>query len=228
MGKKYLDIKENSLESSVYNILHGIQEKKIEEDEKLGIASNGLRVVGVEKCYKKYPFGIESKDDVYAVDIGLKMFFSVVVATYDRNVIVPVEIIFKLWSALLRSERSFNDLNGREVLKATFQNAKSQIQNMFLTNGASSATSDGVSPRASDWSITEMKASDWLIPEEDPGSLLGQGLPDAVQGPGVAPLGDIEAVRLHPGLDHVRGEDREPAENTCEPARPELFHFTRL
>ena len=26
MGKKYLDIKENSLESSVYNILHGIQE----------------------------------------------------------------------------------------------------------------------------------------------------------------------------------------------------------
>ena len=26
MGKKYLDIKENSLESSVYNVLHGIQE----------------------------------------------------------------------------------------------------------------------------------------------------------------------------------------------------------
>ena len=30
MGKKYLDIKENSLESSVYNILHGIQEKKLD------------------------------------------------------------------------------------------------------------------------------------------------------------------------------------------------------
>ena len=71
-----------------------------------------------------------------------------------------------------------------------------------------------------------MKASNWLIPEEDPGPLLGQGLPDAVQGPGVAPLGDIEAVRLHPGLDHVRGEDRQPAEDTCEPARPELLYLT--
>ena len=30
MGKKYLDIKDNSLESSVYNILHGIQEKKLD------------------------------------------------------------------------------------------------------------------------------------------------------------------------------------------------------
>ena len=30
MGKKYLDIKENSLESSVYNVLHGIQEKKLD------------------------------------------------------------------------------------------------------------------------------------------------------------------------------------------------------
>jgi hypothetical protein len=27
MGKRYLEIKENSLESSVFNILHGIQEK---------------------------------------------------------------------------------------------------------------------------------------------------------------------------------------------------------
>jgi ABC-type multidrug transport system ATPase subunit len=40
---------------------------KILSDEKLGVPSNGLRVVGVEKCYRKYPFGIESKDDVYAV-----------------------------------------------------------------------------------------------------------------------------------------------------------------
>ena len=30
MGKKYLDIKDNSLESSVYNVLHGIQEKKLD------------------------------------------------------------------------------------------------------------------------------------------------------------------------------------------------------
>ena len=31
MGKRYLEIKENSLESSVFNILHGIQEETIEE-----------------------------------------------------------------------------------------------------------------------------------------------------------------------------------------------------
>ena len=73
-----------------------------------------------------------------------------------------------------------------------------------------------------------MKASDWLIPEEDPRSLLCQGLPDAVQGPGVSPLGDIEAVRLHPGLDHIKGEDRQPAEDTSEAASPELLHLTRL
>lgn len=37
------------------------------EDERLNIPSTGLRVVGVEKVYRKYPFGILSKDDVYAV-----------------------------------------------------------------------------------------------------------------------------------------------------------------
>ena len=31
MGKRYLEIKEKSLESSVFNILHGIQEETIEE-----------------------------------------------------------------------------------------------------------------------------------------------------------------------------------------------------
>ena len=73
-----------------------------------------------------------------------------------------------------------------------------------------------------------MKASDWLIPEEDPRSLLGQGLPCTVQGTGVGPFGDIEAVCLHPGLDHVKGEDGQPAEDTSEATSPELLHLTRL
>ena len=35
MGKRYLEIKENSLESSVFNILHGIQEASGVKKEKL-------------------------------------------------------------------------------------------------------------------------------------------------------------------------------------------------
>lgn len=109
---------------------------KIKDTEALSVSAEVLKRIKTRHSKQKAKptktkfDGIQIKDDVYAVDIGLKMFFSVVVATYNRNVIVPVEIIFKLWSALLRSERSFNDLNGREVLKATFQNAKSQIQNI--------------------------------------------------------------------------------------------------
>ena len=38
---------------------------------------------------------------------------------------------------------------------------ESQIQNMFLTNGASSATSDGLRPQASDWSILRILSSHW-------------------------------------------------------------------
>ena len=82
--------------------------------------------------------------------------------------------------------------------------------------------------KASGQYMRQMKSYDWLIPEEDPGPLLGQGLPHAVQGPGVGPLGDIKAVRLHPGLDHIKGEDREPAEDTSEATSPELLHLTRL
>ena len=54
MGKKYLDIKENSLESSVYNILHGIQEKKIEETNKNDKSDDGEGMDAVQpKAVKK-------------------------------------------------------------------------------------------------------------------------------------------------------------------------------
>ena len=54
MGKKYLDIKDNSLESSVYNILHGIQEKKIEETNKNDKSDDGEGMDAVQpKAVKK-------------------------------------------------------------------------------------------------------------------------------------------------------------------------------
>jgi|TARA_B110000285_G_C15025819_1_gene564098 ABC-type multidrug transport system ATPase subunit len=37
------------------------------EDESKGIESTGLRVVGLEKVYNKYPFGIKSVKDVHAI-----------------------------------------------------------------------------------------------------------------------------------------------------------------
>ena len=37
------------------------------QDEKLGIQNTGLRIVGVQKVYRKLPFGIISARDVYAV-----------------------------------------------------------------------------------------------------------------------------------------------------------------
>lgn len=37
------------------------------EDEKNGVESTGLRVVGLEKVYFKYPFGIKSPKDVHAI-----------------------------------------------------------------------------------------------------------------------------------------------------------------
>lgn len=37
------------------------------QDEKLDIANNGLRIVGVQKVYRKLPFGLISPRDVYAV-----------------------------------------------------------------------------------------------------------------------------------------------------------------
>jgi ATP-binding cassette subfamily A (ABC1) protein 5 len=37
------------------------------EDEKMEIHNSGLRIVGVQKVYRKLPFGIVSPKDVYAV-----------------------------------------------------------------------------------------------------------------------------------------------------------------
>lgn len=37
------------------------------EDENKGIFSDGLRIVGVEKIYRKLPFGMKSEKDVHAV-----------------------------------------------------------------------------------------------------------------------------------------------------------------
>lgn len=37
------------------------------QDEKMGVVSNGLRIVGVQKVYRKLPFGFISPKDVYAV-----------------------------------------------------------------------------------------------------------------------------------------------------------------
>ena len=71
MGKKYLDIKDNSLESSVYNVLHGIQEKVNE---------------GSKEEYQKFfnaamkKFGIDSPADLKS-DEEKKKFFDYV----DKN-----------------------------------------------------------------------------------------------------------------------------------------------
>jgi hypothetical protein len=54
MGKRYLDIKENSLESSVYNILHGIQEEKLDETNKNDKSDDGEGMDAVQpKAVKK-------------------------------------------------------------------------------------------------------------------------------------------------------------------------------
>ena len=37
------------------------------EDEERGVFADGLRVVGIEKIYRRLPFGLKSKRDVHAV-----------------------------------------------------------------------------------------------------------------------------------------------------------------
>ena len=44
-----------------------VEKNQILEDEANGVESTGLRIVGVEKVYRKLPFGFKSKNDVHAV-----------------------------------------------------------------------------------------------------------------------------------------------------------------
>ena len=44
-----------------------VEKKKVLESEARGAFADGLRVVGIEKIYRRLPFGIKSKNDVYAV-----------------------------------------------------------------------------------------------------------------------------------------------------------------
>lgn len=41
--------------------------ERVKEDEKAGIVNGGLRIVGIQKIYRKWPFGIKSTKDVHAV-----------------------------------------------------------------------------------------------------------------------------------------------------------------
>jgi hypothetical protein len=84
-----------------------------------------------------------------AIDVGLKLFFAIFVVTYnfgddfltDEQLLeadtvdesdtvgplVPIEILYKLWSTFLRSERSFNAMDGREVYQTFIEVARSQV-----------------------------------------------------------------------------------------------------
>jgi len=64
MGKRYLDIKENSLESSVYNILHGIQEEKIEETNKNDKSDDGDGMDAVQPKAVKKKFANRKDKDI--------------------------------------------------------------------------------------------------------------------------------------------------------------------
>lgn len=43
------------------------EEERVKEDERAGLVSGGLRIVGIQKIYRKWPFGIKSIKDVHAV-----------------------------------------------------------------------------------------------------------------------------------------------------------------
>jgi len=64
MGKRYLDIKENSLESSVFNILHGIQEEKIEETNKNDKSDDGDGMDAVQPKAVKKKFANRKDKDI--------------------------------------------------------------------------------------------------------------------------------------------------------------------
>ena len=99
--------------------------------------------------------GVQIKHDVYGIDVGLKLFFAIFVLTYNFEddlfnedhflqaggassvstigPSVPVEIVYKLWTALLRSERSFNKINGREIIQAFMDVAKAHTKAKEVT-----------------------------------------------------------------------------------------------
>ena len=98
--------------------------------------------------------GIKINHDVNGVDVGLKLFFAIFVLTYNFaddifnedhllqpdvsadsaiGPSVPVEIVYKLWTALLRSERSFNKMDGREIMGTFVEITKSQAMETEIT-----------------------------------------------------------------------------------------------
>jgi len=66
MGKKYLEIKEKSLESSVYNILHGIQEEKevVDETNKNDKSDDGDGMDAVQPKAVKKKFASRKDKDI--------------------------------------------------------------------------------------------------------------------------------------------------------------------
>ena len=64
MGKRYLEIKEKSLESSVFNILHGIQEETIEETNKNDKSDDGEGLDAVQPKAVKKKFKDRKDKDV--------------------------------------------------------------------------------------------------------------------------------------------------------------------
>lgn len=90
-----------------------------------------------------------------SIETGLKLFFAIIVVLYNfeddfvpcekENISndsngqgpwVPVEIVYKLWAALLRSERSFNNVDGREMYKSFLEMSKSSTKNQSGTDRA--------------------------------------------------------------------------------------------
>jgi|ERR1740117_236456 len=43
------------------------EKRRVMEDEENGVAVKGIRMVGIEKIYRRLPFGIKSVNDVHAV-----------------------------------------------------------------------------------------------------------------------------------------------------------------
>jgi len=141
---------------------------RIKDTDRMSVTSGLLRRSPVSQNKERRGLsgiGIEIKHDVYGIDVGLKLFFAIFVLTYNFDDIfnddqlfqtgtplvstigpsVPVEIVYKLWTALLRSERSFNKMDGKEIMRTFVEVAKARTEEKEETVFASLVEEDASS-----------------------------------------------------------------------------------
>jgi len=97
------------------------EEKRVLEDEKRGVHSDGLRIVRIQKIYRKLPFGLKSKNDVHAVrGISLDVAKSELMCLLGHNG-AGKSTLFNMLTGIIGPSEGYAKISGHDI--RTDQNA---------------------------------------------------------------------------------------------------------